>query len=1049
MIQKSKEKKKREVYLFRMFFLMLISMSGLLKTEMLMAQTITQTNVSSVVLDENNEPLVGATILIKGSSIGTVTDVNGFFKLAVPAGSTIVVSSIGYKTVEIPIDKVGSKITLYENVKSLDEVVVIGYGTTTKSDLTGSVGVIRVKDIEGLPVTRIDQMLQGRISGVDVMSTDGEPGSGTSIRIRGTRSISASNEPLYVVDGVVDGITTLSDINPDDVQSLQVLKDASSTAIYGSRAANGVVVITTKEGREGKTVYKFSTRLGFSELPRYLDLMNATEFATLYNDYKSLPVNILSTNTNGAPTKMLESLAYPDPLSLGEGTNWTKEVTRIAPYNDYQFSASGGFKTLNYYFSTNYNRNEGIIKNTGSERILTRLNITNTLNKYFKTGVRLNYSNQIQRKNTVVIGSFASANVNAVISLPPVMSVYKEDGSYNDWNPIFGGKGGYVDSPVAIADLSKWGVNIKSMTSDMFLEYRPNNKLLLKSTFSYQNYHRVDDVFIPSTMPTRTIREQGSYARQYWFEANNLLNENTIMYKNKLKKHAFDCLYGFTFQQRDKRNLFLGGSGYTSDAVEVYDMGGIPSKENYEAGSSTTTLLVLSNLMRINYNYDSKYYLTATARGDGSSNFAKGNKWALFPSVALKWNIKKENFMKSLSAINEFSLRTSAGLAGNQGIDPYASLTQMVSYSNGYIFNGAIPGSYYLSQVSNSKLTWEKTTSYNLGIDLSFLQRKIVLTADAYMAHTRDLLLRVQLPVQTGSSWRLENVGKTSNSGIELSVTSYNISKLNFSWNTVFTVSHNRQMVLDAGGYDRIATYTPNASYTYEMYGYKQGYPVNALWGMVYAGTWKNKEEIEQNAITKEYVSKTPGFTDLGWPKYVDQNKDGKLDREDIVYLGNSDPILFGGIQNSFNIYGFSLMFYFNYSIGGKIFNPLELSMGSGDYQTSQYRYMTNAWHPVRNPDSDYPRANAKDFVVSTYQMHDASFLRLKDASIAYTFFLAKYTNKMINKLTLSASGNNLLLWKYYNGFDPEVSSPNETRRLDLGAYPNSRTIIFGVNVEF
>lgn len=550
-------------------------------------------------------------------------------------------------------------------------------------------------------------------------------------------------------------------------------------------------------------------------------------------------------------------------------------------------------------------------------------------------------------------------------------------------------------------------------------------------------------------MPTRTQKNQGAYAKQYIFGSENVLNENTITYQSKINKHVFDYLYGFTYQQKEYRSLSVEGSGYMNNLIEVNDMGGLPSKENFTIGSSAEKTVIVSNLARFNYNYNSKYYLTITGRADGSSNFAEGNKWAFFPSAALKWNIYKEKFMKTIHFISEFAVRASVGATGNQGVNPYSSLAKMQSYSSGYIFYNAIPGSYYLSQVGNDNLTWEKTTSYNAGLDLSLLKGRISFTLDAYTAQTHDLLLALQLPTQTGSSTRLQNIGRTSNKGIELSINSHNITNKNFSWSTLLTVSNNSQMVLDAGGYDRIPTYTPNANYTYEMYGYQKGYPVNALWGMVYAGTWKSKEEIEENKITKKFVSKTSGYTDLGWPKYVDQNNDGILDRKDIMYLGCSDPFIYGGLQNKFNIYGFMVSFYLNYSIGGEIFNPLELSMGSGDYQTSQYRYMTNAWHPVRNPLSDIPRANSKDFVVSTRQMHDASFLRLKDASIGYSFDLTKVTHQSLNKLTLTASGNNLYLWKYYNGFDPEVSSPNGTRRIDLGAYPSSRTVILSAQLEF
>jgi len=1013
---------------------------------------------SGKITDELGEPLIGVTITIKGNQkTGTISDLKGNFSINVEPESILIFSFIGFNTKEIEAVKIKNlNVVLSQAVKEIDEVVVIGYGTAKKKDLTGSVAIVKTEDLLNIPVVRVDQMLQGRVAGVDVMSASGEPGDGTSIRIRGSRSITASNEPLYVIDGMVDAGATLNDINPNDIESMQVLKDASATAIYGSRAANGVILITTKMGKEGRPRFSFKIEGGFSQLPRSLDVMNATEYAMFYNDYKSMPNSILSGtinhpeySTSGAPTITQEQMFYPDPLSLGKGVNWVDEVTQTAPYQNYVLTGSGGNKSTKYYFSFNFNDTRGIIRNSGMTRMQGRLNLDQVLTDKLTAGVRLNYSYTDQDKNTVEIGTITSANVNGAISLPPTMPVYNDDGSYNGWNPVYGGGGGYVNSPVALADLVDYQIFSNSLSSNFFLEYNPIKGLVIKTTFSYQDYHRNEERVLPSTLPMFTFRGTGAYASQRWVTNANILNENTINYKKKFGKHNFDLLYGFTYGKRGSKSLTLIGQGYSSDETALWSMGSIPDKNSYSVTTLINGTVLLSNLGRLNYQYDSRYYLTFTGRADGASNFAQNNKWAFFPSAAVKWNLMNERFMKNLERyISGTAFRFSYGVTGNQGIAAYASLSKLSPFNDGYIFDGNIPGAYYLSSTGSPNLTWEKTTSYNAGFDFGILNNRITFNIDAYSARTKDLLLEVQIPNQTGSGTRLQNIGVTSNLGYEFTINSVNIDNKKFKWSTALTVSHNRQIVEDAGGYDRIATYTPN-SYTYEMYGYKQDFPVNSLWGMEYAGTWKSREEIEQAKITKEYVSSSVLFTDLGRSKYVDQNKDGLLDRNDIVYLGNSDPIVFGGFQNKFEVYGVSLNVYFNYSYGGKIFNPLELSMGSGDWQTNQYRYITNAWHPVRNPNSDIPRAGSKDFVVSSYQRHDASFLRLKDVSLGYTFNLAKLTHKKIDKLTLTLSGNNLYLWKYYNGFDPEVSSPNGTRRIDLGAYPSSRTIILGAQLNF
>lgn len=1011
--------------------------------------------ISGIVLDEKREPIIGVSVVVGDKGKGTITDNEGKFNLEVAQNSTVTFSFIGYKSKSLKASEIrNSSIILEESTIEMDEVVVIGYGAVRKQDLTGSVSVVKTEDFDKIPVARVDQMLQGRIAGVDVMSSTGEPGDGTSIRIRGTRSITASNDPLYVIDGIADASANIGDINPSDIESMQVLKDASATAIYGSRAANGVILITTKKGKEGRPKYSLKADFGLAELPQMLDVMNATEYALFYNDYRSMPSAIMSSNSSlnsktGAPYITLEEMYYKDPLSLGNGTNWVDEVTRTAPYQNYILTGSGGSKATKYYFSFSYNDTRGIINNSGMKRLQGRLNLDQDLSDKVKGGVRLNFTYFDQDKNSIDIGTITSANVNAAISLPPTMPVYNEDGTYNGWNPVNGGNGGYVNSPVALAELVYNKHFISSLSSNFYLEYRPIKDLLIKSTFSYQDYSRNQERVLPSTLPMRSFRGQGAYANQQWVKNSNLQNENTVNYKKKLDKHNLDFLYGFTYTKRLSKTIAIGGNGYSSDETALWSLASIPDKNNYAISSGRNETVLLSNLARFNYHYDNRYYLTLTGRADGASNFAENNKWAFFPSVAVKWNLMNESFMKGLDRhISGTAFRFSYGITGNQGIAAYSSLSKIMPYSNGYIFNNTIPGSYYLSSIGSPDLTWEKTTSYNLGLDFGILRNRINFNLDFYTAQTRDLLLEVQMPNQTGFQTRLQNIGITSNTGYELTLNSVNIDKKNFTWSTAVTVSHNKQMVIDAGGYDRIPTYIPN-SYTYEMYGYKQGYPVNALWGMEYAGTWKSREEIEEAKITKKYVSKTSTFTDPGRAKYVDQNNDGILDRNDIVYLGSSDPIIYGGIQNTFSVYGINISLYFNYSYGGYIFNPIELSMGSGDNQTNQYRYMTNAWHPVRNPDSDIPRAGSKDFVVSTAQRHDASFIRLKDVSISYVFKMPQKPNKKIDSITLSLSGNNIYLWKYYNGFDPEVSSPNGTRRIDLGAYPNSRTIIFGTQVNF
>lgn len=1008
--------------------------------------------ITGKVTDDKGGNLPGVGIKVLELNRSFTTDSAGNYSISVPAGKyTLEITYISFKTqrfTNVEVKEAANtqlNVVMMEQAGNLDEVVVIGYGTVKKSDLTGSVTVVKMKDLENIPVVRVDQMLQGRIAGAEVMSTSGEPGAGTSIRIRGTRSISATNEPLYVVDGVIDGVSSLNDLNPSDIESIQVLKDASSTAIYGSRGSNGVILITTKTGgTSGKSNFTFRTDIGASQLPRYLDLMNAQEFAELQNDrfYFSAGAN---------QTKPIEEYPYKDPIALGEGTNWTKEIARTAPYQNHNFSVAGGDKSTSYYFSANYNNTQGIIINSGLQRYQVRLNLDKTFNKYVKSGVRINYSYINQEMNKADIGS-NNLWYKSTIFLAPTIRAYKEDGSLNDFNTQWY-SGTLFDSPLANSLMQRIDQLKKTLSSMLYVEVSPMKSLKIRSSVSYYDYNRFDDTFYPSTLPTRMSKNIGAYAYKRGIKDNNILNENTVSYKTVWnKKHNFDAVYGITFQQYWNANLFASGDGYFIDDIETNDLAAVPSKETLNAGSGLEEQFKVSNLARINYNYDNKYYLTVTGRADAASNFATNHKWGYFPSAAFKWNILKENFMKKQKNINELALRLSAGISGNDAISRYQSLSRLASNANGYLFGGVIPVSYYPTRISNEGLTWEKTTSLNAGLDVSIFKNRLCFTFDAYSSYTRDLLLTVQLPTHSGYTSRLTNIGETSNKGVELAIDSKNITKKNFSWSTTLTFAHNRQMVEDIGGLDRISAYNNPHGAQYMMYGYVKGKPLNALWGMEYAGVWKSTAEIAQNEIDKKWASSAVNFYSPGRQRYIDQNQDGILDNNDLVYLGNADPKLYGGIQNNFTIYGVNVGVYLNYSIGGKIYNPTELFMGTGTYLSNQFRYMVNAWHPVRNPTSDYPRADSKDDIPNDRFVHDASFLRLKNVSVGYAFNLAKVTRNALKSVTLTASGNNLYLWKHYNGYDPEVSTESEgstIRRMDNGAYPNSRTVTFSAEIKF
>lgn len=1002
--------------------------------------------INGKVTDEENEPLIGVSIRIKNTQTGTISDEKGSFSLnTTEKNISLVFKYMGFEEKEVPIDGNNPlNVVLKKTTSKLEEIVVIGYGEVKKRDLTGAVSVVNTKDIEDVPGQRVDQMLQGRIAGAEIVSTSGEPGAETSIRIRGTRSISATNEPLYVVDGVMDAVDSMNDINPNDIESIQVLKDASSTAIYGSRGANGVILITTKRGKEGVNEYMFRSTIGISQIPRYLDLMNAQDFAELLND-----VYYFSNTAN--QIKPIEDYPFPRPADRGEGTNWTKEITRTAPTNSHTFTASGGNRSTKYFFSGNYSDNQGIIINSGLKRYQARLNLDQTFSKHVKGGINLNYSFIEREFNKADIGT-QTLWYTSTLFLSPIIPAYKADGSLNDWNSQWY-EGQIFNSPLANSLLQKKDSQQKSLSPNFFLEVTPTKGLKIRSSVSFHDHNRFDDTFYPSTLPTRANAERGAYAYKRAYRTNNILNENTITYnKSWNKKHNFEGLYGFTVQKSKYVEFNASGDGYLVDDLYTNDLRAIPSKENTTLTSDLNERGRLSHLTRLNYNYDSKYYFTFTGRYDAASNFAANNKWALFPSAALKWNLKSEDFLKNIDFINNLSLRASAGISGNDAIGMYQSLSRYSSSTSNYIFDGVIPVSYFPARVPNPNLTWEKTKQINFGLDLTVLKNKVDLTVEYYSSRTNDLLVSLQLPTQGGYTSRLTNFGETSNSGIEASLTTKIYTRKLYFWNSTFTIAHNTQKVIDVGTFDRIATYTNPYGAQYMMYGYEAGRPLNALWGMQYAGTWKNQEEINQNQIDKKYVSSSTAYYEPGRQRYIDQNNDGLLDNNDLVYLGNADPIVYGGLQNSIRLKNWWINIYFNYSLGGKIYNPTELFMGTGTSLTNQYKYMENRWHPVRNPNSNIPRASSKDDIPNDRFVYDASFLRLKSASASYVFHLSKLTHNKLRELHLTAAGSNLFLLKKYNGYDPEVSTQSggsTIRRMDNGAYPNSRMLTFTATLKF
>lgn len=1000
--------------------------------------------VSGTVRDENADILPGAIVVVKsGSATGavsasTTTDASGHYTIECKENDFISVHFLGFNEFVSPVKgKKTIDVTMVPDAsQQLEDVVVIGYGAVKKADLTGSVTSVKMADIRDEPVLSVDQALQGRVAGMEVTSTDGEPGSDAVIRIRGSRSITASNDPLIVVDGVMmDEGYSLSDVNPADIEAISVLKDASATAIYGARGANGVIILTTRGSSEASEPQqnisiKFKASAGVSSLPRNLDLMNAEQYGIYRNEFYQH--SGLSANMNyNTP---LSGLSVKTPFTSGGGTDWIKDVSRIAPYQNYSLSMNGFQGKQKFYAALSYSDEQGIIKESGKQNITGTLNITNDLFKWLRVYSNLRYQYRFQDNFLTAIGG--GGIYYAAQYLSPLIN---PESSYNPLSS---------DSPTQDNAVVRLKENVDRTDRSMLsatvgAHIRLAKPLKYKTKFNYYLFDRQRYRYSPSTLPSRTD-ERGGWAKRESYGEQSLYYEQTLEWSKEVKRHHVDITLGQTFKHFINHNFTLDGEGYVVDAMQWNNMGAVADKSSYGAGTEQTIKNKMAVFSRVNYNYRKRYYLTLTGRLDGASNFAANHKWGFFPSSAFKWAIGNEPWFKKAEWLDDLSLKLSLGSSGNDINKAYRSLARMDSGSGGYPFNGNYSLHYWQSRIASNNLTWETTTLGNVALDADLFNNRLSVSFEAYKAVTTDLLLTVKIPQSTGYDDKYQNIGRTTTQGVELTVNSRNFVKRNFSWATSFTISHASSMVNDIGSEAEISSKNaPTGGYM--TIGYKVGYPVNSFWGFQYAGVWHNQEEIKRNRITHSYANDASS-TKLGYPIYIDQNHDGSLDSNDIVFLGSPDPVVSGGLQNTFRIKNLSLGVFFSYALGGKVLNFSEFYM-AGSRRTNQYAYMVNAWQPYKNPDSNLPRAGVFDgnAVPSSFLIHDASYVRLKTVSVGYRFNIK---SKYLRELEVSCSGENLHLWSNYNGFDPDVSSGGYNG-YDNSYYPKPRRVVFSINLAY
>ncbi|MCC8188594.1 MAG: TonB-dependent receptor [Bacteroides sp.] len=1008
----------------------------------------------------DGELLLGVSVRIKGTSQGVITDLDGRYTVNARQGQTLVFSYMGYITQEIVVTRPMIDVILKEDSKLLDEVVVVGYGTMKRSDITGSVVSVGADDIKKTVATSLDQALQGRAAGVLVTQNSGAPGGGISVSIRGINSFSG-NEPLYVIDGVAisgntDGNSSvLASINPSDIVSMEILKDASATAIYGSRASNGVVMITTRQGQSGKPQLTYEGYYGLQQLPNKLDLLNLREWAELYN---------IRAEMYGYG----EREEFNDLTLLGKGTDWQKELFRSASMQNHQIGISGGTDHSKYALTGGYLDQDGIAYGSGFERFSARINMDNRIRKWLSTGLRASVS-RTKQINTV---DNASIIETAIRQLPEV-PVRNPDGSWGAQGE--NQFGNYYSNPLEQAVTRENYSKGTQFYVNFFTDIELLKGLVARAEYGGNYYYSNSYWFTPTV--DYGYFNQSSVGGRRANNGNSWSFKTYLTYDTVLGRHALSAMAGHEAQENKWEYLTGERKGFLTNSVHELDTGDSNTATN---GGSKGSSAIESYFGRVNYGYDDRYLLTATLRTDGSSNFASDNRWGVFPSVALAWKIKNERFLREVDVIDNVKLRLGWGIVGNQNAGSYAYGITMAS-------SASIWGQgFYAGNYPNSGLKWEETKSYNVGLDLNLLGNRIEFITDFYYKDTDNLLMRATLPSFVsgviGAPW--VNAGAMVNKGVELTLNTVNIDRRDFFWKTGLTFSLNRNKVTrlytETAG---ISGIIGNETFTYT----EVGQPVGQFYGYKVVGMFMEEEDfylkdskgnyqLDENG-NKKFVAipKDTRIEDTGiWVgdfQFEDVNKDGVIDEKDRVYLGNPEPKFSYGINNYFSYKNFDLNIFINGVYGNKIYNQLKASYSDPISYSNKFKDNMNfARVELIDPNGEATLSNVhvanRDAAImrmtqldtntnnrmSSRFVEDGSYLRIKNIAVGYTFPKAWLSRVNIDNLRVYMNIQNAFTFTKYSGYDPEVGAYNYNvllRGVDYARYPSQRIYTFGVNLGF
>ncbi len=997
--------------------------------------------ISGKVTSEGGETLPGVSVVLKNTTTGTITNESGDFTLTVPDGNTtLVFSFVGYDTQELRIDNRSSyHIQLQISDRELSEVVVIGYGSVKKSDMTGSVVSVKSEDLKAVPVTTFDQALQGRAAGVQVVQSTGAPGGETNIRIRGTSSVNASSEPLYVIDGMLinsDGgemsvggrgprIGALSTINPGDIESIEILKDASATAIYGSRGANGVILITTKKGKANTGSISFESYYGVQQSANKLDLLRADEFANLVNE----------ANINAGRNPV-----YPNPSSLGKGTDWQNELLRVAPISNYQLSVNGGSVKTRYAISGGYFTQDGIITGSDFNRYSLRTNIETEVNKVLSVGANVSYNRLSSNGVLTGPGQIVPGVITGAMQFNPIATVYdpRQMLGYTYEHYLKTG----IANPVAEAREYKANTGTSRFLGNVFAQLNLARYFSFRSSFGVDALHSKSNTFGPFGLK-RTENSLGE-ASSGTLQAFTWLSTNTLNYDRIVGDGSLSVLLGFEAQQFRNEALQLSVFDFPDPRSGYHNLAA--GQNPQPPRNSETEWSLMSYLGRINYSLSGKYLFTVSGRVDGSSKFAEGQKYGFFPSAAVAWRISEEDFLQSNEVISNLKLRGSYGVTGNQSISPYGSLSLITPFGEGVFNNGSgspaiIYGREPLSY-PNENLKWETTRQANIGVDLSVLKDRISFTAELYHKKTSDLLLATPIPTTSGFQNTLLNVGNVENKGIDLELSTVNFEG-DFNWNTSLNISLNRNKITNLAGGGDVLLAGGNIL--------REGQPLGSFYGYVFDGIFQTDEEARTSPVI---AGQSPSagdrkYRDISGP---DGTPDGVINDLDRTLIGSAQPRFIWGFNNSLSFQNFDLSIFFQGSQGNKMVNMnlLNLENVNGQQNVLREAY-ENRWTPEHHSNRyARPLATANDNIFSSRMVENASYLRMKNLSLGYNFPKTVLEKIRLSKLKLYVSASNLWTLTNYSGYDPEgnaYGSSTNVIGVDDGNYPQTKTYLVGINI--